>query len=120
MIFQSTTQPHCRCCAKPIKKASKQHWFNRQRDETSSYAVEHIAKPTDRAGVEKLVNGKVISLSWVYNREYVSGANVWDGLSYVDEFFCTMRCAASFGEMAAAHYPNVITQAYSNFLRKES
>lgn len=123
--FKSDTQPHCRCCAKPIKKVTEQHWFGRTRDKAEYYSIEHTAKPLSRAEAQAITGGNVVSVSWSLKyaslgaegtKDYIDGANVWDGETYQDEFFCTLRCAAEMGRAVAAkgwEFP-----AYSEVMRK--
>lgn len=65
-----------------------------------------LEKPiNNRAQLAPLTNCEITSVDYsgqprAKNREVV-GFREWDGESYVDEFFCTNRCAAAFGRMAA-------------------
>ncbi|UTU07950.1 hypothetical protein CcrC1_gp264c [Caulobacter phage C1] len=114
MTFESEKQPFCRSCGKPIRKYVDTLYFGRM----AQNGEEHRAKvyPRSKAEVQTLVNGTVLSVSWqryhglpyeeIYIKEtggeYIDKVTVWDGVTYVDEFFCTLRCAADLGEAVAA------------------
>lgn len=58
--------------------------------------------PTDKAGVQRLVNEEVVSVRRSYEGTLIDQFSTWDGVSYVDEFFCSNLCARRQG-YASAH-----------------
>jgi hypothetical protein len=113
MSVRSPTQPYCRCCGKPIPKATDSVYFGRSQDlhdrsPTRGYLPD---KPTTKEEAQRLVNAKIISVKrWAYQGEdYVHTVGTWDGESYRDATFCTARCAEAFGRMAARLYPDLET-----------
>ncbi|AFO71600.1 hypothetical protein CcrSwift_gp241 [Caulobacter phage CcrSwift] len=130
MIFSSKTQPHCRCCAKPIKKHTRRHYFGSREAKDNGWSLDRIETPMSEDELRRLVNGHIVSFAWshdvtydanykaVRKKTHIAWANVWDGETYEDGYFCTLRCAAAFGSMVAEHYPDIHTQAYADFKDK--
>jgi len=131
MAFISDTQPLCRYCGKPIKKHTRTLYFGA--GETSQKISSDLVayrpeKPTSKAEAQKLVNEQIVSVGWavqwcdgedgsrVSERDYIDKATTWDGVSYVDEFFCTAEHARWFGYaavrtgIAMPDYHNAIKQ----------
>ena len=104
--------PLCRCCGRPIKKRTVQHWFGRRayRSAAGGRIVEHTEVATSRAEAARYVNGQIVA-SKNYPDEIV--VTTWDGCSYEDATFCTMRCAADYGRFAIRH-PGAHTAAWVN------
>lgn len=130
MRFVSPTQPYCRCCGKPIKKFTLRHSFGKSEYKDHGWSISRTEKPMSKEELQRAVNGRIISFTWDHNTTYdanyepvrtktfIGEANVWDGETYEAQFFCTMRCAAAFGEMAAREYPGLHTQTYADAMRK--
>jgi hypothetical protein len=95
-------QPYCRNCARPIRKSTEVVYFGRSANETISQR--RPEKPRSIAEVRALFNEQVVSVGWEHRRHslgYIDKAYLWDGESYVDEFFCTGACAQAFGYIMA-------------------
>lgn len=101
-------QPYCRCCGKAIKKKVVTHYFGNSRERRTSYSVEHTESATSREEAQRHVNGRIVSSKRGYQGQIIVG--VWDGESYTDKHFCSMRCGDAFGRMAADLYPTLDTQ----------
>ncbi len=113
MNFKSKTQPLCRFCGKRIAKATDKVTFGAA---CSRYKE---LKPKTRAEVQRVVNGEIVSFKWAMTtpadydgshsyrhehltvRDYIEQISVWDGESYVDQFFCNGDHARRFGYAAA-------------------
>jgi hypothetical protein len=94
--------PLCRCCGKPIKKVTHTYWFGRGQRRDDDFSTEVPEKPASREEAQRLVNQKIVSLQWYdEKREWVWRATTWDGQTYVDQYFCTLRCAADLGVAVA-------------------
>ncbi|AXQ69295.1 hypothetical protein HOU02_gp430 [Caulobacter phage CcrBL9] len=114
MLFKATIAPLCRCCFKPIGKATDYHYFGQMASGDSRRFGSTY--PRSKAEVQDLINGVIVSVSWrrydphnphhdTYRREtggdYIDKVTVWDGESYKDELFCTDRCAVSYARTYA-------------------
>lgn len=104
MTVRSATQPFCRCCGKPIPKTTDSVYFGQGKLPD---------KPTTKEEAQRLVNAKIISVRrWTFQGEdFIHSVGTWDGESYRDDTFCTVRCAEAFGRMAARHFPDLETLA---------
>ena len=110
MTIKSKTQPLCRYCGKPIAKRTESVNFNERPSRPDLRGI----KPLSRAEAQRLVNGKIVSVRWTVPKRlergefeptgeprFISQVGLWDGESYVDEFFCNGDHAKSFGYSAA-------------------
>lgn len=106
-----TTRPHCRNCGKSIPKETNVVWFGHAKENRSKlYWIELTDKPTTREEAQRLVNGEITSVaSWAGN---ISRVSVWDGKSFIDQYFCTGSCAQAFGRMCAKNHPSIMTVDY--------
>jgi hypothetical protein len=108
-MFASKIQPYCRTCGRAIKRYTITNFFgyaNLQNSSSSRYHAEEI-KTRDEAA--RQLNERVVSFRKGYRGKAIVGT--WDGESYVDPYFCTERCAATFGRMAAREHPTLQTVA---------
>ena len=108
--------PLCCNCGKAIAKKTTCVWFGMDPKGKGTLVTElSIQKPRSLAEVERLTNSHVTTVSWHHvhpdnykageiNADYIDKAYLWDGESYVDEFFCTNRCAIAYARnMARVH-----------------
>jgi len=95
--------PICRNCGKDIPKRTAWHIFDQSRRAVDDYSTNHVEVPRNRAEVQRLVNGQVISVRYWGEGEkrYVTSAYVWDGESYIANDFCKDACARDFGRSVA-------------------
>lgn len=114
MTFKSSVAPLCRCCFKPIGKATDYHYFGQM----ASGADRRYGNtyPRSKAEVQTLVNGIIVSVGWrrfdphnsyhsSWSKEsggdYIDKVTIWDGESYKDGLFCTDRCAVTYARVYA-------------------
>lgn len=95
--------PRCRCCGKPIAKKTVTHVFGSKARGGGEIWIEHEEPANTRAEAQRHLNGTIISSRPSYNGGLM--VRVWDGVSYAPWYghFCTVRCAADFGQLAAEH-----------------
>jgi hypothetical protein len=126
MTVTADRQPFCRCCGKAIRKWTKKHHFGSHFSSEDGNWTYHEARPVSAADAQRAAgNAKIISLRWSspYETEkndgvaYVEQATTWDGESYEDDLFCTMRCAADFGR-GIARTTTYATDAYRDAVAK--
>lgn len=118
MAFKSEHQPYCRQCGKAIAKKTETVWPRRE-PPTSTLFGRHVIVdtwPEDKAACQRLVNEKVMAIKYhnVFQNGEVVGREIWwfstwDGVSYVDLFFCKGPCATAFAYMVANDRPNLIS-----------
>jgi len=126
------SRPLCRNCGKPIAKKTVTVYFitaaaMAERAGRSTYAWERyvVGDPRTRAEVARLVNDQVTSVkrgavrNGKMDHEIISRANVWDGESYADPFFCTGTCAQGFGYMVARNFPTIRTVDYAAAVKRQ-
>lgn len=89
--------PCCCNCGHAIPKRTRMIMFGQQ-----NYRDERFeGRPKTREEAQKYTNGIVTSSRRSADGSYLLSVNVWDGESYVDEFFCTNRCAISYAHNMA-------------------
>ena len=113
MTFQSPTQPLCRCCGKPIPKATRSQYFSDRPNTPHAICLDKL--PANKAEAQRYINQAVIGVS--RHRDGVYAAAIWDGESYKDDLFCKDRCAVTFGRLAARSQPDLQTVAYVRALK---
>lgn len=98
--LEQSQPPLCCNCGGPIAKRTRMIMFG-----GSNYRDERFeGKPTTREEAQKYTNGVITSHRWSADGSYILHANVWDGESYVDDYFCTNRCAIAYARHhARAH-----------------
>lgn len=112
--------PLCRYCGKPIGKRTKTIMFGCVEQETrdSEWLATRSEKPVNREEVQRLVNQTLVSVRYTQEYEgdrYIHQANVWDGSSYKDDYFCSTDHAQAFAYAVVQSPDNKLTtQAYSN------
>lgn len=100
MAVKLAKQPTCQWCGRDIAKAVTTYFFGQREDRPSRR--DFAAKPMTRDEAQRFVNGTIISAARSGGAvNYISRIGVWDGESYESEFFCTNRCAMTFGLAAA-------------------
>lgn len=125
MVYKSATQPLCRYCGKPIAKYTTSAYFGV--GPVSSTIREF---PRDKAEAQRFVNGRIIAVKYwrggdnfvratgFPDHDFVSAASLWDGESYVDEFFCTQNDARRFAYLFARE--GKVTTAYNKAAMKQA
>lgn len=92
--------PRCRYCNGPIRKYTRTNWIERERrphmkDTSFSHHIICDEPPADIAACRKLTNDMVVSV-----RRYQGGSirsfGTWDGVSYIDPYFCSNKHAQKF------------------------
>lgn len=131
MIAKSPSPFLCRCCGRPIAKSTGTVIVRRG---PSQYDHQHkgwryVYAPGDlktKADCLRHTNQKIISMKYTVDTKdgdpdpstkRVASFQEWDGVSYVDEMFCTLRCASQFGYMAA-RTNKVQSVAYADAMRR--
>lgn len=96
-------QPYCICCGDPIAKWTSTHhigWSKLKAGEA----------PRTRADLAKLTNLQVVSVRYWQDRDdddkpkgerMIDRYSTWDGVSYVDQYFCDGTCGSRFAYIAA-------------------
>lgn len=123
-MFKSDKQPYCRCCGKPIPKATTLVWTTEkrtsyERDHPGMRYVEVGNRPLrTKADAQKLTNAIVTSVSYreksgpdfepIPDSRYIWKFTEWDGESYRHKHFCNLtRCAVDFALVIAELNPKV-------------
>lgn len=111
----SVKQPYCRLCGKPLKKQTETHYFGAA-SQGMSFGTSHPEDPQTRAEAQRYINQRIVSSRRGYRGMVVTA---WDGETYraEEEYFCTLRCAASYGRFAVVNRPDLQTQKYADALR---
>ncbi|UTC29690.1 hypothetical protein BAJUN_00600 [Bajunvirus bajun] len=114
-------QPFCRNCGKPIKKKTHSIFFG-QSARSDEFSTCRPEKPKSKDEVKRLVNEQVISVSWFRHGSdpYIVGANTWDGETYVDDLFCTVRCGEAFGRVCASQQNLAMPAYHAAIAQKET
>lgn len=94
------TAPLCRYCGKAIRKRTRTNWIESERKPhmTNTSFSRHVIcdePPADIAACRKLTNELVVSVQR-YQGGRIRSFGSWDGVSYVDQFFCNGRHARLF------------------------
>lgn len=123
-MHKSLTQPLCRCCGKPIRKWTDNHYAS------DGHHVWHTKAEVERASNERVVSvsyetvppNEIGYLSWALKRGAQAGERIiyrystWDGESYMDDLFCSGTCAERFARFAVDH---VQTRRYAQALQAQ-
>jgi hypothetical protein len=107
----SATQPFCRWCGKPLKKAARDvHILPMDTGATDaamrateySRYIKTGTPPKTRVECQALTNLHVVSVSRSRGGKTISRFGEWDGESYEAswDYFCTSTCAAALGRAA--------------------
>lgn len=134
--------PLCRACGRKISKHTEMIYVYAEPPRTEAPEMKngegadrfkqvptgkmtpiHVAKhvvgsPRTKEEAQRLVNEKIVSLQYNLDNTRVDRITVWDGGTYVDEFFCNRtRCAVSYAYMIVASPNNKIQSvAYADAL----
>jgi hypothetical protein len=120
--------PLCRYCGKPIRKRTESVSFS-----TFARADLKGVKPHSIAEAQRHVNGKIVSVRWTTPTKldhgefvdtgeprYIDRVSVWDGESYIDEFFCNGDHAQRYAyAMVRSPHNNAVMPAYAQALAKQ-
>jgi len=104
MGIQLNSQPFCRWCGIAIRKRTETTYFGRRSTEITRYSTTRIEKPASLADAQCLVNRKIVSNTRSMDRTYVDKVTTWDGETYEDELFCSLKCEAALGRFVAKHH----------------
>lgn len=138
--------PLCRYCGKPIRKRTE--WIEVFKTAPRTHTPEmvygspgtpdqfkqvptgkmtpiHVPKhvvanplPQTMEQAQKLVNLKVLTVR--RSDEGIDKLSVWDGETYVDQFFCTGEHAQKYAyAMVRSEYNNAVMPAYTAALKKQ-
>lgn len=108
-MFQSSTQPLCRCCAKPIPKRAE-GVYPRGITGGGGGIASNDTGLYSKADCQALTNGIVLAVGYSYEtdshyertgKRWVHKYTVWDGETYEDEFFCGGTCVQRFARVMA-------------------
>lgn len=131
MLFTSPTPPRCRYCGKPIHKWTTSRRIAPVWEPGTDHAVKiktWAGLPRTRDEAQTLFTQQVVSVRYGFHHKgfgdfdpdpdfprRVVEVGLWDGRSYVDEFFCNTDHAARLGyAMARA---GKCTQAYNDAMK---
>ena len=110
------TKPRCRYCGKTIAKRVEHVWLRTKAyvekypDVSTRDCIIVDELPSTIADCRKLTNQTVLSVSRDRHGRNIDSFNVWDGQSYVNEFFCNSTHARAMGYLAAQR--GLQTKAY--------
>ena len=109
--YKFAEPPLCRLCGKPIAKYVESIWFYGGERNNPYKGM----KLRTRAEVERLVNGRVVSVHYHDDdgQRLVYKAGVWDGESYEGDLFCTQAHAVAYARFAVDNAPSLHTAAYA-------
>ena len=118
MYSASMKQPLCRLCGKKISKKTRGIMFGRDGVvRTDGFIENRPERPISKEVVQALFNEQVVSVKWSKGKDAeakkagydnIVQASVWDGVSYVDPYFCNGDHAKQFGYLAAEAGLNTI------------
>lgn len=99
-------RPLCRYCGKPIAKRTRTVFFGRQQQKLDDYWSERTEKPRSKQEAQRLLNAEIVSVSWSAigdddGNKYVHKVTTWDGVRYVDPYFCNGSHAQKFAYACA-------------------
>ena len=97
-------QPHCLWCQKKIRKRTTTLMFGEPEahKRLDGPWMKHLPeKPRSITVVEKMTNQKVVAVRWSDRGGWITHAFVWDGVSYVDKYFCNGNHASYFAYACA-------------------
>lgn len=116
-MFRSPAQPRCRYCGGKIGKHTTTRYFVPEDQESfrqgSLYLDAIKGTPRNRAEAQRLVNQKIVAVRYSNpdvgdgrkHGRFIDQVSLWDGESYVDQFFCGGTCVDRFAyAMARAGY----------------
>jgi hypothetical protein len=116
MAYQSSKQPHCRCCGKPIPKYTD-NVYVRHSDDLGPRLSGQVEGPLfTKADCQAKTNHQVMSVAYEHGERRVWKFSTWDGESYVDEFFCKGTCATRLAYVMARG--GHCTVAYNDAVKK--
>lgn len=118
MAFKSSTQPLCRYCGKGIRKHTDSVYFG---SDTGAGGIRPTKPKTVAEAQAQINHGRIVAHRYHWTAaeiaegrrrhglyqeatpesNYIRLAHVWDGESYVDEFFCNGDHAQRFAYVMA-------------------
>lgn len=127
MAFKSKTRPLCRYCGKGIAKRTTWKWLVTKQDVAlmdNHFVCEKL--PQTKAEAQKLFNEQVTAVKRRKHTDWetdevtdlgIDQVTLWDGESWVDEFFCNGDHAKCFAYLLARE--GRCTNSYNAALRKQ-
>lgn len=110
-MAKNVKPPLCRYCGKPIGKKTTTQWFGINPDSEGSIRTElSIQKPATKADVQRLTNLQVVAVRRSTDKTFIDVAYLWDGVSYLSDYFCNTDHAVQFAFVHARH--GAATQSY--------
>ena len=109
-VFESATQPYCLCCQKKIPKYTERVYVGSYGRLLHKYL--HTKKECQElhngtGGKETVISVRYVRPTWqgnvkIYPKgKYILDFSVWDGVSYINQYFCKATCAIGYAyEMA--------------------
>jgi len=102
------TQPYCRWCGKAIAKRSKIVWVAEEPQSEPRPGHVYTGKGhrlRSKAECQPYTNQTILSVKYMEERDddnrvigrYVWSFTVWDGETYIDQYFCNGEHARFFG-----------------------
>lgn len=117
-----TKRPLCRYCGKPIAKRATTVYFEKaitQYMRDTGFSRHVLGQPTTKAEAQRLVNQEIVSVERHHSEDAIYKVSVWDGESYVDEFFCNGTHAKDYAYMVAHNHPEIVTVDYYEALKRQ-
>ena len=113
VTFKSPTRPLCRCCGKPMPKATTNvHFVDYGVGLGGAVRVDVL--PRTRQDVAALYPDREVVSIRRDQHGGVYSAWLWDGESWTDDLFCKVACAERFARIVASHHPEIQTQDYAD------
>lgn len=103
-------QPLCRFCGCKIRKLTATAYFGKRDSNLSQLWREYSNRPRSKEEIAKLTNLRVMHVRWTKEGQFateraghlfIERATLWDGESYIDDFFCSDKHAKAFGYLLA-------------------
>jgi hypothetical protein len=89
---------------RPVYEQQEKPEGHREREsDTGSWLIYTANRPRTKAECQRYTNHPITSVRRHYDGETIGSFNTWDGESYERrfKFFCTVNCAAKFGQIMA-------------------
>lgn len=116
--------PLCRYCGAQIKKRTTTFLLRKTpipHNLNSAFWKELVVDsfPAEKGDCQRLTNYLVMSVTRSADRAHITGFTAWDGVSYVDKFFCDGNHAKEFAYVMANNGRMTIAYAKAAGLKTE-